>query len=115
MANMTPTEKGLIEALNQWTIKQGVVLTQVNPYFFMQVLRDQGLDIVQVDDLAKIRYEHKYLRELIGNVFKNAMAAKTKLEQLDISRELLSDNYMAEKPTVTKRTRGVNKSGSSSG
>lgn len=96
MANMTLTEQALVEALNQWTTKQGVVLTQVNPFFFMQVLRDQGLEIVKSEELTKIRYEHKFLRELITTIFRTANSAKVKIQQLDENKELLIDRYKAE-------------------
>lgn len=96
MTNMTVTEQALVEALNQWTAKQGVVLTQVNPFFFMQVLREQGLEIVQAVELTKIRYEHKFLRGLINDIFKISNAAKVKIQQLDENKDLLKDRYRTE-------------------
>lgn len=96
MANMTVTEQALVEALNQWTEKQGIVLVQANPFFFMQVLREQGLEIVKAEELTKIRYEHKFLREQITNIFKTANAANIKVHQLDANKELLIDRYRTE-------------------
>lgn len=103
MANMTVTEAALVEALNQWIEKQGVVLTQVNPFFFMQVLRAQGLEIVQAAELTKIRYEHKYLRDLIKTMFKVANSANVKIDQLDENKELLKDRYSESKDFSTSK------------
>lgn len=103
---MTETEQKLIEALNQWTAKQGVVLTQVNPFFFMQILREQGLEIVKAEELTKIRYEQKYLREQVNIIVRTATAAKIKIEQLDENKDLLKDRpEVSTQPskTISKR------------
>ena len=91
MSNITLTEQALVEALNEWTAKQGIVLVQANPFFFMQVLRERGLEIVQSSELTKIRYEQKYLREEINKILRAATAAKTKIQQLDENKDLLRD------------------------
>lgn len=104
MSNMTETEKALVEALTQWTTKQGVVLVQVNPFFFMQTLREQGLEIVKSEELVKIRYEHKFLRDLILGIFKTANAAKVKLSQLDANKDLLKDRTTEHSKTQSKAT-----------
>jgi len=99
MANITLTEQALVEALNDWTSKQGVVLSQANPHFFMQVLRERGLEIVKSDELTKIRYEQKYLREEVNKILRAATAAKTKIEQLNENKDLLRDAHRSE-PTA---------------
>jgi hypothetical protein len=96
MANITLTEQALVEALQEWTSKQGVVLSQVNPHFFMQILRERGLEIVKSEELIKIRYEQKYLREEVNKILRAATAAKTKIEQLDENKDLLRDLHKSE-------------------
>jgi hypothetical protein len=108
MSNMTLTEEALIEALSNWATKQGIVLVQTNPFYFMQVLRERGLEIVKSEDLMKIRYEHKYLREEISKIYKTASAAKTKIQQLDENKDLLVDTYKTEpKPEPKSASRKV--------
>ncbi len=103
MSNMTVTEQALTEALNTWATKQGIALAQTNYLYFMQILRDVGLEIVKSEDLIKIRYEHKYLREQVNHIFKTANAAKTMLQQLDENKELLKDTYRTEPKTQNSR------------
>lgn len=104
MANMTATEQALVEALNQWTEKQGVVLVQVNPFFFMQVLRDQGLEIVSATELTKIRYQHKALKDQVNTIFKTVNAAKMLIAQLD------AKDLVKEKPETKQNTKPEPKS-----
>ncbi len=101
MSNITPTEQALVEALNAWTTNQGVVLTQVNPRYFMQLLRERGFEIVNSTDLIRIRYEHKWIREQVNVIFRIATAVRTKILQLD-EKELIKD---ADKPETKSTSR----------
>jgi len=109
MANITLTEEALVDALNEWTTKQGIYLVQANPNFFMQVLRERGLEIVKSSELTKIRYEQKYLREEINKILRAATAAQTKIKQLDENVDLLRDPHKSE-PVVALNAKSRAKS-----
>ena len=99
MAEFTPVEQILLDVLEDWALKgEGIVLTHNNPRLFVQLLRAQGLELNKLNDIQKIRNEHKVISSEILQSFRTLSAAKRRLELLETGKgEVLFDVVKKEK------------------
>lgn len=88
MANFTPLEQAISEALDEWAMRsQGVVLAQKNPILLMQILRSKELELVKLGDLQKVRHEHKVITDEVMQAYRELLAAKSRLELIQTQKE----------------------------
>lgn len=92
MANFTPLEQDISDALDDWAIRsQGLVLAQKNPLLFVQILRSKGLELVKLGDIQKVRHEQKVISDLVQQAYRDLLAAKQRLELLQTQKEVLKE------------------------
>jgi len=93
MAEFTPVEQILMDVLDDWALNgQGIVLTNKNPRLFVQLLRAQGLELIKLNDIQKVRNEHKVISNEILQSYRTLAAAKRRLELLETGKEEVLKN-----------------------
>lgn len=91
MAEFTPVEQILSNVLDDWALmEQGIVLKRKNPRLFVQLLRAQGLELIKLGDIQKVRNEHKVISSEILQAYRTLTAAKRRLELLDSEKDILT-------------------------
>jgi len=88
MAQYTPLEEDITDALEDWALQaQGVRLNQKNPYLFIQILRQKGYEITKYGDIQKIRNEHKVITKQVLDAYNELLIAKRRIDLIEASKK----------------------------